>query len=212
MKPKNPRLGFFTGIFRVAVGTLVLGSQGLSALQVGAYIAAQYSRRRTVTNNEGLQQPIIEFRTQHTPIVTALAQAYVMQALHQVITRIFSIPTMGAEVRHGVATILKVVTINHAQRSLLDLMERCGAQGLFEMNQLSTMHVSSRICGIGPDTERGLSQKTLQGAAIAEGDSLVLSIRKLLPEPVHLCLISPAFRPRNGNPPQPILHDTLSGQ
>ncbi|KAJ7461834.1 acyl-CoA dehydrogenase NM domain-like protein [Mycena galericulata] len=159
IKPKNPRLAFYTSISRVAVGTLVLGSQGLSALQVATYITAQYSRRRTVTNHKGVPQPIIEFSTQHTPIVTALAQAYVMKALHQVVTGIFSLPTMGAEVRHGVATILKVVTINHAQRSLLDLMERCGAQGLFEMNQLSTMH------------------KTLQGAAIAEGDSLVLSIR-----------------------------------
>ncbi|KAJ7691743.1 acyl-CoA dehydrogenase NM domain-like protein [Mycena rosella] len=159
LKPKDPRLSFFTGIFRVAVGTLVLGSQGISALQVAAYITAQYSQRRTVTNNDGVQQPIIEFRTQHTPIVTALAQAYVLNALHQVVTRIFSLPTADGPIRHGIATILKVVTINHAQRSLLDLMERCGAQGLFEMNQLSAMH------------------KILQGAAIAEGDSLVLSIR-----------------------------------
>ncbi|KAF7360502.1 hypothetical protein MVEN_00781000 [Mycena venus] len=135
LAPANIRLSFFTNISRVAVGTLVLGSQGISALQVATFVAAKYSRRRTVTNNNGLQQPIIEFRTQHAPIVTALAQAYVTNALHQ------------------------VVTINHAQRSLLDLMERCGAQGLFEMNQLSSMH------------------KTLQGAAIAEGDSLVLSIR-----------------------------------
>ncbi|KAJ6546340.1 acyl-CoA dehydrogenase NM domain-like protein [Mycena sp. CBHHK59/15] len=159
LRPKNTRLSFFANIFRVTVGTLVLGSQGISALQVATYITAQYSRRRTVTNNDGVQQPIMDFRTQHTPIVIALAQSYVMNALHRVVTQIFSHPTADGPMRHGVATILKVVTINHAQRSLLDLMERCGAQGLFEMNQLSTMH------------------KTLQGAAIAEGDSLVLSIR-----------------------------------
>ncbi|KAJ7108850.1 acyl-CoA dehydrogenase NM domain-like protein [Mycena crocata] len=158
LRPSNPRLSFFGSIFRVSVGTLVLGSQGISALQVATYIAAAYSRRRTVTNAHGVQQPIIEFRTQHAPIATALAQSYVMNALHQVATRIFS-STADERIRHGIATILKVVTINHAQRSLLQLMERCGAQGLFEMNQLSTMH------------------KTLQGAAIAEGDSLVLSIR-----------------------------------
>ncbi|KAJ7104520.1 acyl-CoA dehydrogenase NM domain-like protein [Mycena belliarum] len=159
LKPKDPRLSFFTSIFRVAVGTLALGSQGLAALQVATYITAQYSRRRTVTNNEGGQQPIIEFRTQHTPIAIALAQSYVLNALHQVVTQIFSLPTSDGPIRHGIATILKVVTLNHTQRSLLDLMERCGAQGLFEMNQLSAMH------------------KILQGAAIAEGDSLVLSIR-----------------------------------
>lgn len=136
------RLSFFSNISRVAVGTLVLGSQGISALQVATTVVAQYSRRRTVINSEGVQQPIIEFRTQHAPIVTALAQAYVTDALHRVVTRIFSHPNADGPLRHGVATILKVVTINHAQRSLLDLMERCGAQGLFEMNQISTMHAS----------------------------------------------------------------------
>ncbi|KAJ6624206.1 acyl-CoA dehydrogenase NM domain-like protein [Mycena sp. CBHHK59/15] len=158
-KPKNVRLVFFSSIFRVAVGTLALGSQGLSALQMATYIAAKYSHRRTVINNDGREHAIITFRTQHTPIVMALAQSYVMKALHHVATRIFSHPTADGRIRHGVATVLKVVMINHAQRSLLELTERCGAQGLFEVNQLSTMH------------------KTLQGVAIAEGDSLVLSIR-----------------------------------
>ncbi|KAJ7822923.1 acyl-CoA dehydrogenase NM domain-like protein [Mycena leptocephala] len=158
-KPKDPRLAFFASIFRVAVGTLALGSQGLSALQIGTHITYHYSRRRTVTDNEGRVQPIMTFRTQQTPIVTALAHSYVMKALYQVATQVFSQPGTDWSIRHGIATILKVVMINHAQSSLLELAERCGAQGLFEVNQLSAMH------------------KTLQGVAIAEGDSLVLSIR-----------------------------------
>ncbi|KAJ7777454.1 acyl-CoA dehydrogenase NM domain-like protein [Mycena metata] len=159
LRPKNTRLAFFTNISRVTIGTLLLGSQGISALQLATYIVASYSRRRTVTDNDGLQQPIINFRTQHAPIVTALAQSYVVGALHKIVTQFFSHPSADGPIRHGLAAILKVVTINHAQRSLLELMERCGAQGLFEMNQLSSMH------------------KILQGASIAEGDSLVLSIR-----------------------------------
>ncbi|KAJ7210493.1 acyl-CoA dehydrogenase NM domain-like protein [Mycena pura] len=157
-KPKDARLAFFSRIFRVAIGTLAIGGQGLSALQVATSISAQYSHRRLITDNEGRRQPIIAFRTQHTPIAVALAQSYVMRALQQVATSIFS-STGDMPIRHGVATILKVVMINHAQRSLLELAERCGAQGLFEINQLSSMH------------------KTLQGVSVAEGDSLVLSIR-----------------------------------
>ncbi|KAJ7650883.1 acyl-CoA dehydrogenase NM domain-like protein [Roridomyces roridus] len=157
-KPKDVRIGFFSRIFRVAVGTLAIGGQGLSALQVATCITAQYSQRRTITDNEGRIQPIMVFRTQHTPIAIALAQSYVLKAMHQFAVTIFTSVT-EMPVRHGIATILKVVITNHALRSLLDLAERCGAQGLFEFNQLSSMH------------------KTIQGVSIAEGDSLVLSIR-----------------------------------
>ncbi|KAF7336927.1 hypothetical protein MVEN_02129100 [Mycena venus] len=157
-KPKDFRLGFFSRIFRVAVGTLAIGGMGLPALQVATTICAQYSQRRNVTDKDGVKQPIMIFRTQHTPIAIALAQAYVMKAFHQVATAIFS-NTTDVRIRHGVGTILKVVMINHAQRSLLELAERCGAQGVFDINQLSSMH------------------KSLQGVSIAEGDSLVLSIR-----------------------------------
>ncbi|KAJ7246589.1 acyl-CoA dehydrogenase NM domain-like protein [Mycena haematopus] len=157
-KAQDARFEFFSSIFRVAVGTLAIGGQGLSALQVATSISAQYSQRRIITDNEGRRQPIMAFRTQHAPITIALAQSYVMKALHQVATSIFS-STSNMPLRHGVSTILKVLMINHAQRSLLELAERCGAQGLFEYNQLSSMH------------------KTLQGVSVAEGDSLVLSIR-----------------------------------
>lgn len=139
-KPDDHRLAFFSKIFRVAVGTLAIGGMGLPALQVATCIAAQYSQRRTVNDKNGHKQPIMIFRTQHTPIAIALAQAYVMKAFHQVATAIFS-STTDMTICHGVGTILKVVTIGHAQRSLLELAERCGAQGLFEFNQLSSMHV-----------------------------------------------------------------------
>jgi acyl-CoA oxidase len=140
-KPRDVRLAFFASTFRVAVGTLATGGQGLSALQVATSVAAQYSKRRIVTNNDGQRQAIIVFRTHHTPIVTALAQAYVMKALHLVATQIFT-NTEDPRVRHGMATILKVVMLNHAKHSLLELAERCGAQGTFEINQLTRMHVS----------------------------------------------------------------------
>ncbi|KAJ6507810.1 acyl-CoA dehydrogenase NM domain-like protein [Mycena vitilis] len=160
-KPEDLRLDFFQRLFRVAVGTLAIGAMGLPALQVASCITAQYSLRRKVFDKDGRKQPIMIFRTQHSPIAIAVAQAYVMKAFHQVATAIFS-STTEMKICHGIGTILKVVMINHAQRSLLELAERCGAQGVFEINQLSSMH------------------KALQGVSIAEGDSLVLSIRPFI--------------------------------
>ncbi|KAL0952494.1 hypothetical protein HGRIS_006757 [Hohenbuehelia grisea] len=158
-RPADPRTTFFANIFRVAVGTIAIGSQGMSALQMGAYIAAKYSARRTVISSSGERVPILEFRTQKIPILTALAQAHVMVALHHRIIEIFALPGLSNHIRHGIGSILKVVMMNHSRGALMELSERMGAQGLFEFNQISSMH------------------SDLRGAAIAEGDCLVVSIR-----------------------------------
>ena len=48
---------------------------------------------------------------------------------------------LDSRVRHAVATAYKVVVVQAAQTANLTLGDRCGAQGLFEANQLSAMHV-----------------------------------------------------------------------
>ncbi|KZT01816.1 acyl-CoA dehydrogenase NM domain-like protein [Laetiporus sulphureus 93-53] len=158
-KPADFRASFFESISRVAVGTLALGSNCLPALQVSSYIAARYSLRRMVVDRDGSQKPIMGFQTQKAPIVTVLAQSFVMQALHTKAVSIFRDVSFDFRIRHAMATILKVVMVTHAQAAQLMLGDRCGAQGLFEVNQLSAMHAD------------------LRGSAIAEGDMLVISIR-----------------------------------
>jgi acyl-CoA oxidase len=141
-KPKDPRTSFLSLISRVAVGTIAIGSLGVPVLQVASYIAARYSHRRMVTDSKGLTKPIMSFRTQNTPILTALAQSFVMMAFHQVAVKAFMERTQDVRVRHAIATILKVVMMQHSQAASLGLGDRCGAQGLFEANQLSVMFVS----------------------------------------------------------------------
>lgn len=140
-KPADPRTAFFRNISRVAVGTIALGSLGIPTLQVAAYIGARYSLRRTVFDNEGKQKPIMSFRTQKIPILNALAQSFVMQALHHSAVATFRDQALDFRVRHAVASILKVVMVEHCQTAQIAIGDRCGAQGLFEVNQLSSVHV-----------------------------------------------------------------------
>ena len=178
-KPVDAKMAFFHNISRVAVGTIAIGSLGVPALQVASFIAAKYSVRRTVVDNEGRRKPIMEFRTQKTPIVTAVAQSFVMQALHRRAVSLFRDVNLDYRVRHAVASILKVVMIQHAQTAHLTLGDRCGAQGLFEVNQLTAMHVcrySVILLQEGPCTDKS-SQADMRGTAIAEGDLLAISIR-----------------------------------
>ena len=65
-----------------------------------------------------------------------------MQAMHHKVVSIFRDPSVDIQIRQAVAAVLKVVMIQHAQAAQLTLGDRCGAQGLFEVNQLTAMHVS----------------------------------------------------------------------
>ncbi|KAF8264348.1 acyl-CoA dehydrogenase NM domain-like protein [Lactarius quietus] len=157
-RPRDPRASFFGKIYRVAIGTIALSSLGVPSLQVASYIAARYSLRRHVVAN-GVSKPIISFQTQKQPILTAVAQSFVLQEMHKRAVGWFMDHSLDSRVRHAVATVHKVAMIQTAQWANFVLGDRCGAQGLFEANQLPAMHSDMR------------------GIAIAEGDLLGISIR-----------------------------------
>jgi acyl-CoA oxidase len=121
---------------------LLVGSLSVCVLQVSATIAARYSLRRKVQDHQsGVLQPIISFQTQKTPVLTALSHAFIMQAYQRWAAEAF-MSALDPRIQHAIATILKVVMIDLAQASNLTLGDRCGAQGLFEVNQLTAMHAS----------------------------------------------------------------------
>jgi len=150
---------FFSKIYRVAVGTIALSSLCIPSLQIASYIASRYSQRRHVVDARGISKPIISFQTQKQPILTAVAQSFVLQKMHKQAVAWFMDPALDPRVRHAVATAHKVAMIQAAQAANLTLGDRCGAQGLYEANELSAMHADMR------------------GTAIAEGDILGISIR-----------------------------------
>lgn len=84
------------------------------------------------------------FRTQQIPLVTAIAQVHVLQAYAQWAIKLFRDTSLPMRVRHGLATVLKAVMVQHSQAAALAISERCGAQGLFAHNQITNLHVRTR--------------------------------------------------------------------
>ncbi|KAG1900135.1 acyl-CoA dehydrogenase NM domain-like protein [Suillus fuscotomentosus] len=150
---------FMSSIWRVMVGSLALSSLAIPYLQVGSFVAARYFQRRHVTSLQGNPMPIISYRTQQLPLLHAIAQAFVLRALHKWAVEQFMDQSIDVRVRHGIAACCKAVMLQHAQVANYALSERLGAQGLFEYNQLSNFYSEVR------------------GISIAEGDTLALSMR-----------------------------------
>ncbi|KAI0744987.1 acyl-CoA dehydrogenase NM domain-like protein [Earliella scabrosa] len=160
-KPANMHANLMDIIWRVAIGTMALGCVALPFMQCYATIGTMYSLRRVIGNGTAPspRTPILTFRTQQAPILTVAANAYVMQAFQRWAVGRFCDGRVDSRVRHGIAAIFKAVMVQHSQQGALSVSERCGAQGLFAHNQMTSLHSEMR------------------GIAIAEGDILGLSIR-----------------------------------
>lgn len=142
-KPDNMRDNFFHQIARISPGTLAMSMIMIPALRIVTYITGKYSLRRTVGVANKERMPIIGFRTQQLPILHALAQLAVMTPFANQCIEWFKDTSFRPEVRHGFAVILKAVFIQMAQYSIPELVERCGAQGLFQHNQICDADVSA---------------------------------------------------------------------
>ncbi|KAF5361364.1 hypothetical protein D9757_011349 [Collybiopsis confluens] len=154
--PNAARLNFLMQNWRAATGALALGSLGIPNLQKAAYIAGRYSQHRTIGPEK---TSIITFRTQHTPILIALAQSMVYKEFWKVGVQKFTEKSLDPRIRHAYAAVFKASLIYDAQAANLELSQRLGARGLFQFSELVSQY------------------NGLQGAAIAEGDILGLSIR-----------------------------------
>ncbi|KAI0046889.1 acyl-CoA dehydrogenase NM domain-like protein [Auriscalpium vulgare] len=152
--PPSLRDAFRTSIARTAVGTLAVSLWACSALDVYAALGLRYSLRRMA-----LGAPIWRFRTQQAPVLAAIAYAHVLDALLHWATDVYADARVDVRVRNAVAACAKAVTVQHAQPAARGVAERCGALGLFAVNQMSVLHDETR------------------GVAISEGDILGLSIR-----------------------------------
>ncbi|KAK1656543.1 acyl-CoA dehydrogenase/oxidase [Colletotrichum godetiae] len=158
-RAEDERAEFLDQIWRVSVGTLSLSIMGVSALKVAACITAVYSERRKVgAGKHGKVVPIMSFSTQQRPILKALAFGEVLHAYAQWTVREFTNPDTTADVRRGLATAFKALVVR-SSRLLVELAERCGWQGLYAYNQINELG------------------STFQGNSVAEGDTLVISIR-----------------------------------
>ncbi|KAL5362174.1 acyl-CoA dehydrogenase NM domain-like protein [Aspergillus floccosus] len=150
---------FHSMIWRVHIGTLALSTTLIPILKRAVFVAGKYSFRRHVTSTGGVSKPIISFRTQQRPILRTISQIAVYESFAEAAVKIFMDSGIDYRVRHGVATAFKAVLTQAAQTSLFALSERCGAQGLFEQNEIIESQLEAR------------------GISIAEGDTMTLCIR-----------------------------------
>ncbi|ESK86756.1 acyl- oxidase [Moniliophthora roreri MCA 2997] len=157
---KDMRASFFRSIHRVFSGTLSMGAVGISAMRISSYIAGRYSsRRKVIDSSTGRPRAIINFSTQYIPVLTSIAQTLVLEAFSEIAHLLFVEAKRDMYRQHFIATVFKATTLQFALSIPVVLGDRCGVQGLSKVNQISVLHADMR------------------GAAIAEGDVLVTSIR-----------------------------------
>ncbi|KAI0260978.1 acyl-CoA dehydrogenase NM domain-like protein, partial [Gloeopeniophorella convolvens] len=134
VNPVNHAFTSFNNV-RLPRGAL-LGTIEKPADSHAAYIATYLAspsecQRRMVHGSSRSLIPIISFQTQRIPILTALAQVFVLRAMRDATMINFSKPDLDPRVRHAIATLFKVTS-------------RCGAQGTFPMNQISVHQADLR--------------------------------------------------------------------
>ncbi|PHH90513.1 hypothetical protein CDD83_3438 [Cordyceps sp. RAO-2017] len=155
----NPYQDFLNQIHRVTVGTLALSLTNVCGLRLSSYILGRYSQRRLVADGNSTRRiPIINFSTQHIPVLTALTLADVLEAFAGETCKYFRLLS-DDKLRAGLACIFKQTATNFSASMTNELIERCGWQGLYSHNQIIELGLATR------------------GNAIAEGDILVLCIR-----------------------------------
>ncbi|KAJ5379717.1 acyl-CoA dehydrogenase NM domain-like protein [Penicillium cataractarum] len=157
-KPRDERDNFLSTIHRMGAGTLFLAGACIPLIKMGVYNASKFSFRRHILGPDGKPMPVINFRTQHLPILHALARAHALQAFLIYAGREYCIEA-DSRVRHIFATTFKAVTIHHFKASLTSMNEGCGWQGYYDRNQILAASLE------------------FNAVATAEGDVRVLAIR-----------------------------------
>ena len=141
-RAKDPRSAFFFNISRVIVGSLSMGAFATSAMRIATCVAGRYSLRRTVIDAPtGKPRQIATFSSQYLPLMTALSQCFISQSFSRKAHQLFvSLPNPSQ--KHLIAATFKTVVMKHCHDMTRILADRCGAQGMFEVNQITVIHVS----------------------------------------------------------------------
>jgi len=145
-RAKDPRAEFFHNLSRVVVGTLSMAAVYLPGMRIISYIGGKYSLRRKVTDaSTDLSRPIISFSTQYIPVMTAIADTFVSIAFVASTHAAFGDPKLAPGTKHFLAAVLKVTVFGHALRDAMVIGDRCGAQGLLQVNQINAFLVRIQL-------------------------------------------------------------------
>jgi len=142
-KPANLLEAWWDQVWRIQLGTMTVPGPAIAGTKAAAYIGGKYSLHRTILGKGTQPSPIITFRTQQWPILQGVATAHVMDNwFRPAVTA--ALAESDHRVRHALSVIIKATICRHAQRSLPEIAERCGAQGTFEHNYMARAEVSNQ--------------------------------------------------------------------
>ena len=108
-------------------------------------LGMKYSLRRKATDT---REPLkTHHRLQYSVhlAMTAIVDAFVSIAFVSSIHVAFGDPKLGPGVKHVLLTALKVTMLGHAVGGAVAVGDRCGAQGLLQINQLSALLVCVEV-------------------------------------------------------------------
>jgi hypothetical protein len=130
---------------------------------------------------------VLKFRTQHLPILHAIAQYHVLQAFFIQAAITFRDRRTDPRIRHGVATTFKAVAVQNFQKSIKAMNDGCGWHGHYEHNQILQSEVRPKeVAHIqAPIILMIFTQLEFRAVGTAEGDIRVLAIRTLLIAPIN---------------------------
>jgi acyl-CoA oxidase len=157
----SKRKQFLAVIGRVTVGKLCMTAAAVGGARVALATAIRYAQHRRISGARPDDLiPLWAHRTHHGPLLTALATAYAMTALHRATVAGWADrdPTdpKAVAAAERQATITKAWCTWQARDVVVECRERCGAQGLLPPNGIVSMLAD------------------IEGAITAEGDNLTL--------------------------------------
>ncbi|MFF1281528.1 acyl-CoA dehydrogenase [Streptomyces sp. NPDC058299] len=157
----NPRKRFLRSVRRVHAGKLCMSAYSLGVTRHALAVAMQHSHRRLTSGmTTGRKVPLIEHRSHHAPLLSAVATIYAATLLHRDVVQQW---TSGAEAEREeterTAAVAKAWITWQARAVMTECRERCGAQGLLLSNGIAYQLAAN------------------EGTVTAEGDNRVIWVK-----------------------------------
>ncbi|MFI2765666.1 acyl-CoA dehydrogenase [Streptomyces echinatus] len=157
----NPRKRFLRSVRRVHAGKLCMSAYSLGVMRHALAVAMRHSHRRLTSGmTTGRKVALIEHRSHHASLLSAVATTYAATLLHRDVVRRW---TSGADAERGeterLAAVAKAWITWEARTVMTECRERCGAQGLLLSNGIAYQLAAN------------------EGTVTAEGDNRVIWVK-----------------------------------
>lgn len=157
----NPRKRFLRSVRRVHAGKLCMSAYSLGVTRHALAVAMRYSHRRLTSGmTTGRKVSLIEHRSHHAPLLSAVATTYAATLLHREVVRRWTNEVEGEqEETERLAAVTKAWITWQARTVMTECRERCGAQGLLLSNGIAYQLAAN------------------EGTVTAEGDNRVIWVK-----------------------------------